>query len=222
MRHLLLAITLFTSTLGFSCPSGQFEQCVLPNPFGGCSQKVCVPNGGSVTGVLTGPLSDLNKGVINLGNGVINAPKSVSSRMNLSAASINWEQFEKIDWAAATFIASAIVNGVACVASEGSAPGAGAGGTSVVCSENACACAVLSVVAAIKLRSDMTPEEKQQTEEVINDPKFAEIMSRPETQTAVNSQLNSMGIYQTPRFSNGITGSPRGDKPTFVPGTNNQ
>lgn len=71
--------SLFSLPLCFSCPSGQFEQCVLPNPFGGCSQKVCVPDGGSVTGGLIGPLSDLNKGVINLGNGVVNAPKSVSS-----------------------------------------------------------------------------------------------------------------------------------------------
>lgn len=142
--------------------------------------------------------------------------------LSVQAASINWEQFEKIDWAAATFLASAIVNGVACVASDGSAPGAGVSGTNVVCSQNTCACAVLSVVAAIKLRSDMSPEEKQQTEEVINDPKFAEIMSRPETQSIVNSQFNSIGIYQTPRFWNGITGSPRVDKPTFVPDTNNQ
>jgi len=32
------------ANMGMACPNGSHEECVLPRPWGGCAQKVCMPN----------------------------------------------------------------------------------------------------------------------------------------------------------------------------------
>ncbi|MCX6132157.1 MAG: hypothetical protein NTX25_24255, partial [Proteobacteria bacterium] len=76
-QNLFALSTLFYSAISLACPNGQFEQCVLPRPWGGCAQSACIPNGGVITDTVSDGLADLNQGVIHLGNGVINTTRGV-------------------------------------------------------------------------------------------------------------------------------------------------
>ncbi len=189
----ILATALFTSSIAWACPDGQYEMCVLPRPWGGCAQKVCVPNGGTIIDGASDGLADLNQGVIRLGNGVVNAPAQVGKSLGRVASNIDWN---KVDWGTGLLIVSAIANGAACLASDGASPGQGIDGATVGCSENACACAGISLAMAVKRRSNMSDDEKAKTEEMVNNPQFEAILQRPEIISATTHQLSSMGIYR--------------------------
>ncbi|MBC7530086.1 MAG: hypothetical protein H7318_00815 [Oligoflexus sp.] len=194
----ILSIVLFLSSNGYSCPNGQYEQCILPRPWGGCAQKVCVPNGGSITGGMTTALRELNQGVVQMGNDKVLINQVLGRKLGNTASAINWPKFSKVDWATAAFISSFVANGVACIASDGTSPGADFTGSQVICSENACACAAISLVAAIKNRSNLSEQDKGRIQGILNDPKFAELMNRDATQSAVDLELLRLQVYQAP------------------------
>ncbi len=196
---LLVPVLLTISSIASACPAGQYEMCAIPRPWGGCAQKVCVPNGGTLTGGASDAFADLNQGVIHFGNEVVNTSAQVGGSLATTAGKINWAKVDLNVVATAVFIAEFLVNGAACIASDGVSPGysSGAnGGGTIVCSQNACACSALSLAMAIKLRSDMSPEEKQKTEQIVNDPQYGQIMARASTISATTTQLIALGIYR--------------------------
>lgn len=198
MRVLLLFVLAWSGT-SLACPDGQYEMCVVPRPWGGCAQKVCVPNGGTIVDGASDGLKDLNMGVIQLGNGAVNTTVQAGKSLGNVADRIDWEKVKKVDWGTAVWIASAIWNGAACIASDGASPGVGVEGSTMACSENACACAAISIAMAVKNRSDMSEEERGKVTQVVNDPQFEKIMKRSATVSAANKQLSIMGIKRTAR-----------------------
>lgn len=43
-RFLFLACVFMAAQQSTACPGGQHDECVLPKPWGGCAQRICVPD----------------------------------------------------------------------------------------------------------------------------------------------------------------------------------
>jgi hypothetical protein len=196
-QKLLAFVLLAQSTFTFACPDGQYEQCVLPRPWGGCAQKVCVPNSGAIVDGVSDGLVDLNQGVIKLGNGVVNTSQSVGNSLSNVADKIDWSKIDVNALATAVFIVEFLANGAVCLASDGVSPGysSNPGGT-ITCNANACACSALVLAMAVKLRSNMSPEEQEKTNQIVNDPKYDALLKNLTIVAESTKALQQMGIYK--------------------------
>jgi len=198
--------------MSYACPDGQYEMCIAHNPFGGgCATKICVPNGGSVFDAASDSLAELNQGVIHLGNEIVRVPENVGKGLADTASKIDFDKAAEIDWQTGLLVITAIANGVACVASDGAAPGQGVDSGAVLCSQNACACAAISLAMAIKNRSNMSEDEQQSIQQWANDPKYAEIQQRTSTQLAVDQQISALRIRKLAHHGSGRPGRPLED-----------
>jgi hypothetical protein len=144
---------------------------------------------------VTDAFEQLKSGVIQIGNQVVNAPSSAGRAIGEVGNVMDLNRLEEVDWGTGVFIGSAIYHGVLCVASKGTSPGQGyAPGTQSFCSANACACAAGSIYAAIKRRSDMSPEEQQQLNSIVNYPVFIEATANPSFQGEVERFVRENGL----------------------------
>jgi hypothetical protein len=57
MKKVIFGFCLAT-TSALACPGGQHSECIIPKPWGGCAQKICVPN-------IDNPLDALQKQIEN-------------------------------------------------------------------------------------------------------------------------------------------------------------
>lgn len=199
MRRIMLCLALLPAGLSFACPENQYEMCVLPRPWGGCAQNVCVPNGGTIVDDASDNLADLNQGVIHLGSEVVNTSQQLGQNLSSIANQINWPKVDPSILETTALVGVGLFYGAVCVASDGASPGGpapvGPGGT-IVCSTSSCACAAVALAMAVKGRTDMSPEQKPKVAELANDSKFAEIMQRPAIISETHAQLSAMGIHQ--------------------------
>ena len=78
MRILLLFVSLFMiSSLGLACPDGQHEECILPRPFGGCAQMICVP-----TIKIEDPIEQVKRQLVNESRNLAMSAKSSGKSFN--------------------------------------------------------------------------------------------------------------------------------------------
>lgn len=44
MKKVFFGALMAYSSIAGACPDGQHSECILPRPWGGCAQSICVPN----------------------------------------------------------------------------------------------------------------------------------------------------------------------------------
>jgi len=195
----LLSCLVLWSTTSFACPDGHYEACVLGRPWGGCAQKACIPNGGTLTGGATDALADLNQGIIRVGDKIVSTSSEAGRGLSNIANRIDDINLSKVDWNSLALAGAAIYYGGLCIASSGTAPGgpapSGAGGV-IDCTVNSCACSAVATAMLVKNRTNMSDGEKDQMQAVTDNPTFDAAVKNPQTLDEAQKQLFAMGLLK--------------------------